>query len=148
MSIKEAVNKALEKIGHHNGHGVPTTQDPMVPLVHEYNVATQGESYFKARREKAKKELTKSLTDVQNEAIATAVKETKKLGTGKSVSIVETDPYILSVETKKGASFLDTQKLKVELLTKHKMTMTDVDALIERCTGERDPSQSWKVTER
>jgi hypothetical protein len=46
---------------------------------------------------------------------------------------------------KNGASFLDTQKLKVELMKS--MKATEVEALFERCTDRRDPSQSWKVIE-
>lgn len=147
--IKAAVMKALDKIGATNGHATPVTQDPSVPLVHEYNVATLGESYFIARRKKAKERLEKSLNELQIKRIDKLVDETAKNEAGDSAVIIENDPYIVTMETKMGASYLDTAALKVALMqAPYKLTALQVEALIEQCTKRRDPSKSWKVTER
>lgn len=148
MTIKQKLFAALDKIGKTNGHGVPTSQDPSVPLIHEYHVTTLAESYFKKRRENAKKSLEKALTAPQKKLLEDGVVSVKKNEVADSVTLGETDPYILSVDVKTGASFLDVQQLKVALMREHKMDATKVEALIESCTDRRDPSQSWKVTER
>jgi len=146
--IKASVMKALEKIGTTNGHAVPTSQDPSVALVHEYNIATLGESYFKARRAKAKSSLEKSFNDVQKKQVDKLIVSTKQNEVGDSVVLIENNTYILQMKTKVGASFLDVQQLKVELMREHKMTALQVEALIERCTDRREPSKSLEVVER
>ena len=148
MSVKEAAIKAMERIGTSNGHAVPQSQDPIVSVVHEYHVATLGESHFKARRDKAKKQLEKSVGVPNADKIDAAVASVKKHEQGTSVELVSTEHYNVQVDFKNGASFLDTQKLKVELARKHKMLSADIEQLFEECTDRRDPSQSWKVVEK
>lgn len=148
MSIKAKVMAALDKIGNHNGHAAPTSQDPLVPLLHEYYVCTDAESYFKKRREVAKKKLEKELTPAHTKALDKVIKGVKDNGVGDTALILETDPYFLNVECKNGATYVDLPALKVKLLTEHKMNATVVEALIEGVTLRRDPSQSWRVVER
>lgn len=146
--IKPHLFAAMDKLGTIGKHAQPESQDPMVPLLHEYNVSTLGESYFKARREKAKKALDKALDAQHRKKISDCVVSVKKNEIGESVSVIETDPYIFNVEIKNGASFLDTAALKTTLMKDHKMTALQVEALIEQCTDRREPSQSWRVVER
>lgn len=148
MTIKEKIVGALDKIGHTNGHAVPPVQDPIVSDIHEYNVATIGESHFKARREKAKKKLEGHMSDLHKKELTKAIVNVKKNEQGETVSMFETEPYTVQVDLKNGASFLDVSLLKVTLMKKHKMKANEVEALIEDCTDRRDPSQSWKVVER
>jgi len=147
-NIKAKLFAALEKLGKQNGHSAPTSQDMAVGKLHEYYVSSHGEAYFKKRRELAKKELDKFLTQIQQKKIMDTVVSVKRTEVADTCTIIETDPYIFSVDVKNGASFLDTGALKVALMRDHKMNATEVEALIEKCTSRRDPSQSWKVTER
>lgn len=146
--IKAKLFGALDKIGNTNGHASPASQDPAVPALHEYFVATHGEAYFKKRRDAAKKALDGVLSDQQKKKLTAAVTGVKQNEVADTCTLVETDPYVLSVDVKNGASFLDVQQLKVTLMREHKMDATKVEALIESCTNRRDPSQSWKVVER
>lgn len=148
QQIKAKLFTALDKIGNSNGHAAPASQDPVVPSLHEYYVATHGEAYFKKRRENAKKCFDAILNDQQKKRLEKIIAETKTSEVGDSCTLVETDPYVLSVDVKNGASFLDVSLLKVTLMREHKMNATQVEALIEKCTDRRDPSQSWKVVER
>lgn len=146
--FKTKLYAAFDKIGTSNGTRAPATQDTAVPMLHEYAVATAGESYFKKRREVAKKALERNLTDMQSATIDKTVAATKKNEVVNSCTLVETDPYSLVVDVKTGASFLDIAKLKVTLAKKHKLTTDQVEELITECTDRREPSQSWKVVER
>lgn len=148
MSVKTKLTDAMDKLGKTNGHTCPASQDPMVPLIHEYHVATLGESYFKARRDKAKKKLDEALTDVQRDKLHKSAKNVIKSEVSESVEISLTDPYTLSVDLKNGASYVDMTALKNTLMKDHHFTADMVEKLIESSTKRRDPSQSWKVTER
>lgn len=147
-TIKQNATAALEKIGNTGNHACPQSQDPSVPLQHEYYVATLGEAYFKKRREVAKSKLEKSLGKVQLKKLEDAVVGVKRDEVADTCTLIEADQYITSVDIKNGASFLDTAQLKVTLMRDHKMKATEVEALIEKCTDRRDPSKSWKVVER
>lgn len=146
-SIKEKIATALDKIGNVNGTAAPTSQDPIVTVVHEYNVATIGESHFKARRDKAKKALDKALTEPQKKKISKAVADTIASQMGTTVNVIDTEHYKVLIETKNGASFIDTDKLKVILMTRFKLDATKAEALFEEVTSRRAPAQSWKVVE-
>lgn len=148
MSIKDAVMKALDKIGNTNGHSAPQSQDQIVAVIHDYHVATIGESYFKARRDKAKKLLEKSIGVDTSDKLTKEIASVKRNQQGSTVEAFTTDPYSVQIELKNGASYLDVAKLKVTLARKFKLTTDQIEELIEESTDRRDPSQSWKVTER
>lgn len=147
-TIKQKVIAALDKIGNTNGHSCPENQDPAVALLHEYYVSTDGEAYFKKRREMAKKKLEKEVTPVLKKKLEKAVQGVVENEVPDTCTLTETEPYVLTVEVKNGASFVDMGALKVALMRDHKMNATTVEALIEKCTSRRTPAQSWRVTER
>lgn len=146
-TVKQALFASLDKVGNTNGHACPQSQDPIVPYLHEYYVATLGESYFKKRRDNAKKELNKQLTDVQLSKLKKVVDDVSKSRVANTCALVESDHYTLNVDIKNGASYFDVATLKVRLMRDYKMDATEVEALIESCTLRRDPSQSWQVVE-
>src|SRR5687768_17417195 len=124
--LKPKLFAALDKIGKTNGHNVPDSQDTVTACLHEYHVATLAESYFKKRREVAKKVLEKQLTAPQIKKIEKAVSSVVDTQIGLPVEIIQSEHYNLQIELKNGATFVDMQKLKVELATKHKMKMIEV----------------------
>lgn len=148
MSIKTKVIDALDRVGKTNGHACPASQDPLVTTIHEYNVSTLGESFFKKRREIAKTELLKKLGDVATSKVNTLVLRTKKDGMGDKANIIDTEFYDVVVSTKQGATYLDEKALRVELMTKQKMRATEVDELFERCRARREPAVSYEVVEK
>lgn len=147
MSVKLSVTKVFDDIGDKN-NAPPDSQDKANNLVHEYNIATVAESYWKKRRENAKKKLEFSFTPVQNKAISDAVLRTKTDEVGDTVNIIETSHNILVLETKNGATYLDEAELRVIMMRKLKMNATEVDALLEKARFRRDPTKSYKVVER
>lgn len=146
MSIKDKLFAALEKLGRSNGHSAPSSQDPADDVMHEYFVASTGESYFKKRREQAKAKLDKLITPEAGDRLAKAIASTKKTEMGGSLSVMQGEHYAFEIDIKNGASYLDTGKLKVELMKR--MTAIEVDSIFERATQRREPSQSWKVSEQ
>jgi len=145
MSIKTDVNKELEAIG---TSSVPASQDVADKLIHEYNVATLGESYFKKRRDKAKTTLLNAFTQMQKDKIDGVIISTKRDEVGTSATLIESSAYILQVKSKNGAEFVDMQALKVTLARKYKLTTQQIEELITECTDRRDPSLSYEVVER
>lgn len=147
MSIKLDVTKAFDAIGSEIVKA-PESQDKINTIVHEYNVATIGESYWKKRREVAKKALEKSFTPVQLKAISDAVLRTKTDEVGDTVNIVETSHNILVLKTKNGATFLDEASLRIVMMRQLKLDATQVDAILEKARDRRDPTKSFEVVER
>lgn len=148
MSIKQKLFAVLDKIGNTNGHSCPESQDPAVPLLHEYFIATDGEAYFKKRREVAKKKLEKELSAPLKKKLDKHVADVKETEVADTCTLTETEHYVLSVDVKNGASYVDMADLKVMLMREHKMNATAVEALIEKCTKRREPSKGWRVVER
>lgn len=147
MSTKSKVIVALEKIGTSNGTKPPVAQDPLNAVIHEYHVSTIGESYFTARRKKAKAALERGINEVRRKTLIDAVKEVKSTEIGEKVTVAETEDYEALVNIKNGSSYLDVGTLKLELLKQYKLTTTQVEALIEKATLRREPSLSWEVME-
>lgn len=148
MSIKQKLFAALDKVGKTNGTACPNSQDPAVPLLHEYFVATDGEAYFKKRRDVAKKALEKELSGPLKKKLEKAIAAVRETEVADTCTLIETGPYVLSVDVKNGASFIDMGELKVALMRDHKMNATTVEALFEKCTKRREPSKGWRVIER
>lgn len=139
------VNNALEKIGNHNGHAAPVSQDPIDAALHEYDVCSIGESYFKKRREKAKAEMLLLISETANDTLNTAITNTKKTGVTGNIKVTEGAFYQLNAQIKNGASFLDEAVLAVEL--KKKFPSADVDAAFEKARKKRSPSTVYTVVE-
>lgn len=146
--FKPSLYKALDNVGKTNGHNVPSSQDPITGALHEYHVTTLAESYFKKRRDIAKKKLLEGLSDVQKKKIDKAINDTKANGVGTQVTLVDSEHYGLQLKPKSGASFLDETKLRNELMTTHKMKADVVQKLFESCMDRREPALSYEVTEK
>lgn len=142
LTFKQSLYAAFDKLGKSNGHNVPTSQDPITSVLHEYHVTTLAESYFKKRREVAKKNMLSKLSAAQ---VARLEKATKDI---QPATLVESEHYNMQVKPKNGASFLDEAKLRNTLMTKHKLKHEQVEALFNECMGRRDPSLSFEVTEK
>lgn len=148
MSVKTNAMSAFDKIGRTGNTACPDNQDPLVSVAHEYHVCTMGESYFKKRREDAKKKLVSSMSPKQSKELVTCVAGVKQNEVADTITLAETAPYIVAVDVKNGASFVDMAALKVTMARKLKLKMTEVEAIIEECTDRREPAQSWKIIER
>lgn len=146
--LKAKLFAALDKIGNQNGHACPESQDPADALIHEYNVTTQAESYFKKRRDNAKAALEKALTDDGKKKLLKSVVSVKTNETPDTCTVIDAAHYSLVVDVKNGASFLDVAALKNAMARKLKMQMTEVEAMFEAATDRREPTQSWKAIEK
>lgn len=145
MSTKIKLAKALDKIGVSNGTAPPESQDTVDALIHEYNICTIGESYFKKRRENAKKLLLKSIGHDAAGRIDEAKDSVKKTEITSTVHVCKGQWYSLEAQVKNGASFLDVAALRVSL--KKTFPSADVDAAFEAAQDRRDPSVTLTAVE-
>lgn len=142
--FKKKITDALERIGRTNGQQPPVSQDPIDQVIHEYRVATLAESYFKKRREIAKATLSDAVGE-NNTRLQEAVDKVRTSELGTAVTLAQGQYYGLTAQIKNGATFLNTSKLKVELLKK--MDTDAVARLWQKCTERRNPSVTFVATE-
>lgn len=142
-TLQLSVNKALEKIGTTNGTAPPNTQDQLDLAAHEYGIAAVGASYFDKAKTAGKKKLLDAIGTLGNNKIAKAKARVVASGSGEDVHVAGGQFYEVIAELKNGASYLDTDGLKIELLKKFKSS--EIDALWAKHTKRRDPSVSFKI---
>ena len=145
-SLLSEVNKALDRVGSQSGSAPEHSQDSSDEVMHEYFVSTIGESYFKKRREIAKKSLNKIVTLEAEYRLDAAVDITKETESGSTIQVMDGENFSLSVEIKNGATFLNMNKLRNAIMKACALNITEVDALVEGAKERRDPTQSWKVS--
>ncbi|MBU2051478.1 MAG: hypothetical protein KKH61_21215 [Gammaproteobacteria bacterium] len=142
-TLQLSVNKALEKIGTSNGTAPPKTQDRLDLTAHEYGVAAVGASYFDKAKNAAKKVLLDAIGESGASKLAKAKARVVANGSGEDVHVAGGQFYEIIAELKNGASYLDMDALKVDLLKKFKSD--EIEALWAKHTKRRDPSVSFKV---
>lgn len=155
VKFMSALQKALDSIGHANGHklndvdisadideGTSNEQrDQMFNLrhsLHEYHVTTVAESYFKSKREKAKTRLLLMLADLGYN------KETAKVKPGNEGVIFESSTAALLLKVNKPAEVIDPNlmiiNLRIQGVDKEK-----IDKAIIKATVTREPAKAWRV---
>lgn len=140
---RAAIHAALQRIGNHNGHACPTGGSNNDPALHEYMVATEGEAYFKKRREQARDALLKQVdANVINDVVAGVIKTNIK----NSVTLVTTSNYTLTLDVSAPSKRLDEAALRNKLQTVHGMKAEEVEKLIDSCKKASAPSKSYKVS--
>ena len=101
--IRDALFKAMKKLGYANGHKLPVTGNNTDPLLHELYIATQGASYFTARRKKA-------LSDLESNGFLSDLPEP-----GDSGIVAKGKVYNLLVKVSNPANRLNHGKLIIKL---------------------------------
>jgi hypothetical protein len=144
-TLQIKVNKALEKIGVANGTNPPDSQDALDKAAHMYGVAAVGASFFDKAKKQAKINLEQAFGEAAKTKLKKAMDRVAKTEVKEDLELGRGQVYAVQAEIKNGASFLDIDALRVELMTK--MKTDDVMALFERHTKRRDPSLSFKVVE-
>lgn len=142
-----AINSAMEKIGREGKHAAPTSQDPADALLHEYDVATIGESYFKKRREKAKGAMLVVVSPEGNKRIDDAVQKTKLLEQGQTLVVLETQHFTMNLTTKNGATFFDDTAF-INSLIRQGVAREVISKALEEGAKRRDPTMSYTIAER
>ncbi len=141
--LKSKIALALEKIGTTNGTKPPQSQDPIDEQLHEYNVSAMGESYFKKRRELAKKALLKAFGPQNEQRLTKARARVARDEIAEHVMLISGQFFALDGHVKNGASYVDMNELRVELL-KH-LDHETVDKIMTNCTKRREPSVTYSV---
>lgn len=134
---------ALSRIGLNNGHACPQTMSNIDPILHEYIVATDGESFFKKRRDAAKEALMSVTNNADlNDAMADVIKNDAPTS---GVVLAVGGAYKCVADVKRPVEALNKVKLRRLLINDAKLSATAVDALFERATDVRKPAVTYKV---
>lgn len=141
-AMRSKLMAALAKIGATNGHACPQTDSNIDPIMHEYLVSTDAESFFKKRRDKAKKAL---LAIVDGDELSDALARVTKNDAGENgVPLATGALYRVEADIKRPAQRFDQTKLRSELMREGK-TPEEVETLIDKCTKSSAPSITYKV---
>lgn len=132
--MRSSLSSALEKIGHTNGHAYQG-QDNSGALLHEYYVATEGESFFKKRREVAKAALEE----------AGMLEKAESVPSGSEEIIAVTKGYDLFLKVANPTQRFDKGLLPKVLINLFKAKPDQIDAVIAQCTKEGEPSRTYKA---
>lgn len=157
MSLKAALNAALEQLGAdlkltpkeletvYRSVQPEPSQDTLDGAAHEYNVSAFIASYGEARKKKAKDRLYKALGEPGRALLDKTSAEVKANELSDTIELGVAQNHSVSAQVKIGATYLDVDGLKVDLMKK--MKTIEVEALIERHTRRRDPSVTLVVGE-
>lgn len=145
VNLQEPMEKALDVVAQLRATAPEKSQDPLDGAAHEYNVAAFIASYGDARKKKAKDGLVRALGEqgasllrsTKDGVADSEISENVELGVSKFHSV--------TAQVKIGASYLDIDGLRVELMKK--MNSLEVDALFERHMRRRDPSVTYIIGE-
>jgi hypothetical protein len=132
---------ALEKLGKTNGLAPKESQDPADADMHEYFVSKTGEAVFKRRAEQALKRLVVgSVAENADKVVALTRKNDAKEG----ATLIRGQHYDLTIETKKPARRISTDKIAAKLQTKHGFTADMVAKLFADCTDIAEPPKTFR----
>lgn len=141
-SLLTKVISAFGKIGSSNGTSPPASQDPADVILHELFVADMLKSIAGKRRDAALN-AAKELVDASRveETIAYSAKHKLK----NSCVLLQSSYYNLRLDTKSPASTFDKAKLVTILRTEYSLTEAQCAKLIETCTKDSKPAESYTV---
>lgn len=145
MSLKASLNSILEKLGRDGPTAPRPSQDNVDAAAHEYNVAAFISSYGDKRKDLAKKALVSALGPATAQKLVDEQESVANNEISNTIELAVAAHHSVSAQVKIGATYLDTQSLKVELMKK--MKAVEVDALFERHTKRRTPSVTYVVSE-
>ena len=130
--LKSALGTALEKIGNTNGHAYPY-QDNTGRMLHDYYVATEGEAFFKKKREAVLKQL-KDSGILSNEPDA-----------GSEAIVASTEMYDMSLKKSNPASRVDKALFAGALIKLFGAKPDKVEAFLSSVTKEGEPSRTYRA---
>jgi len=130
--LRSSLSNALEKIGTTNGHAYTGTSNTAA-LLHEYWVATEGEGYFKKRRDAALKSLKESGI-IEKEPPA-----------GSESIVVTSDYFDLSLKKSNPQQRIDKALFAKALIKLFRATPDKIEAFSEEVTKEGEPSRTYRA---
>jgi hypothetical protein len=141
-SLLTKVIAAFGKIGSSNGTSAPASQDPADTILHELFVADMLKS-ISAKRRDAALNAAKELIDASRveETIAYSAKHKLK----NSCVLLQSPHYNLRLDTKSPASTFDKAKLVTLLRTQHSFTEDQCAKLLEACSKDSKPAETYTV---
>lgn len=145
QKMNSALQKSLEKIGRTNGSAPPSSQDPIDELMHYYWADKLGEKFFKDSADRSKTNLIAAGGEVTAQKIKMMMDSTAKNMQGESGIIMQGAHYSLSLQTRKPAMKLNTQKLRTKLTVDHKIPVDVLEKLFEECSEPGNPTQIYSV---
>ena len=134
MTVRDAVNKAFDRIGTSNGHALPQGADNYVePMLHEFYVASELNSRARKRYDAAKKAL-----------IDSGEFDPATVQPGDQVQLLSSAHYALNLKVNNPTTRTDVKKFMVEL-AKAGVAKDVVDAAYKSATTPATPAKNYTV---
>lgn len=143
-AMRSKLMSALAKIGKNNGHACPVSQSNVDPVMHEYLVTSDAQSFFTKRRSEAKNVLMSVIdTDMLDREIDNVI--ATNIGTN-GVELLRGEHYRCEADIKRPPVPNTVNKTKLRnILARMDWTSNDIDELVEACTDERKPTVTIKI---
>ena len=133
--VKQALTKALARLGTTNGHALPESHGNADPILHEVFVAYEGASYFDKRKKSAMKELQDS----------GMIDDADKVTAGNSAMLLNDVHYTLTLDVANPSNRLDAKKLRTELI-KQGIDSGLIDQCIAKATTANAAPKKFRVS--
>jgi hypothetical protein len=142
--FRASLIKAFRNVGRTNGTAAPKSGNNVDSLMHELLVASDGASYFEARKKNAKAALFDA---IDTSEVDTRVQEVAHNLIGTSVQVYVGQVYSLTCDIKRPASRMDSTKLRNALI-KRGIPVKEVDKLFADSSEYSTPARLFKVVMR
>lgn len=124
------------------------SNNPNDAILHEFRVAQYLRTYGEKRYEKAKKALKKTLSERLTDAIQDAMSKVIKLSNPKTVALLDAEHHHLSALVNPGASYLDSEGLKLALKLKYMDDQDEIEKLFVKHTKRYSPTTTYIVANK
>lgn len=148
--LRSALQKSMARLGYANGHAMPQGASNHDSVLHELFIATEGESYFKKRRDAALKAV-KAYTvsngngtkrDTTNYSLGACIEE---VGEGTEEVVFSAKLYGLFIKKATPSKRLDKKKLEAVLIAEG-FNQADVLKMIDEASSETKAATTVRAT--
>lgn len=140
-NVRAALHKALAKLGYANSHMQPAEgSNNHDSLLHELFIASEGESYFKKRREAALDAVKRHLIEYND-----GVDEIADAAPGTEQIMLRGGHYDLVVKKANPSSRLNKTKIENKLKVDYGLSMAEVLQFMAACSDESKPATTIKA---
>ena len=128
MSVRAAVHRAFNRIGHANSHACPAGGSNFEPDLHELFVASELESVSKKRRQDALSVVRKRVIEVEGRDAIAEVEE------GTEQVILSSEHYDLLTKVANASSRLNKARLQSKLIIDFGISLDQANKFLEACS--------------
>lgn len=144
-TFNSKLQKQLGDIGYKNGTAPPNSQDPIDSHLHVYYVSKMMEKVGKSGADESFKSTLYHGGELVKQTIDQLLADTLKFDVGQSGVVTKGQFYQLNLTTKKPSQRMNETKLRTLLMTKHGLSVSDVEELMSEAKEGGNPTKMFTV---